>query len=86
MGWMLDSNLFQDILADKTRRDILIILEAHIGSVPEHEASQLRAVLDLEKLEELIVPAATCPDLQAFAALLPEEIDHPFVVAAPKSE
>jgi hypothetical protein len=85
MGWMLDSPLVQEILADTTRKDLLIILEARFGSVPEHLSSRLHAVTGLEKLDELIVPAATYPDLEAFAALLPE-IDQPFVVAAPQSE
>ena len=86
MGWLRDSPLFWEILADKTRRDILIILEDRFGSVPDHMVSGLRAVLDLEKLDELIVLAATCSDLQVFVDLLPGAIDRPFVVAASNRE
>jgi hypothetical protein len=85
MGGMRDSPLVQEILADETRKDLFIILNHRFKSIPAPLTSRLHAVSDLKTLKGLIQPAASCPDLEAFTALLPE-IDQPFVVAAPKSE
>jgi hypothetical protein len=82
---MLDNPLVQEILADTTRKDLLIFLEARFGSVPDHLVSRLHAISELKALKGLIQPAASCPDLEAFAALLPE-IDQPLIVASPQSE
>jgi hypothetical protein len=85
MGWILDSPLVQEILADKDREIILALLEARFGSVPNHLASRLRTVTNPKETEKLIVPAAICTDLEKFGALL-YEIDLPLIVAAPPSE
>jgi hypothetical protein len=52
------------------RANILRILEKRHGNVPEDLATQLQAVGDQQKLDDLLLLAAVCPGLGAFRAAL----------------
>ena len=78
---ILESPLFQELVDLKLReiegrklqellQMILKILEGRFGTVPPDVAARLPAVQDASRLQDLIVQAATCPDLEAFRAQL----------------
>jgi hypothetical protein len=72
---MIESPLIQEILArskqETMNADILTLLEARFGPVPPDLAMHLRAIMDEQKLRNLLVRAALCPDLDAFRNQLP---------------
>lgn len=57
-----------EFTAKATRRAIRATLEARFGVVPEARVAALDAIADDARLKELVRLAATCPDLDAFAA------------------
>jgi hypothetical protein len=67
---MIESPLLDRILAQKERQtkqaDILRVLKARFGSVPDDLAEKVRAINDLSRLEELLDFTANCHDLEAF--------------------
>ncbi len=71
---MIESPLIQEIVARSRQQamqeDILSFLTARFGSVPDDVGAHLRAILDEERLRDLVVRAALCPDLDAFRNLL----------------
>jgi hypothetical protein len=74
---ILESPLIQELvdlklreLKDQYRQVILKIQERRFGTVPPDVAARLQAVQDASRLQDLIVQAAMCPDLEAFRAQL----------------
>jgi hypothetical protein len=67
---MIESPLIQELLAKWAHNYIVILLEARFGSVPPELATQLRTILDEDKLDELVRRAGTCPTLGAFETFL----------------
>jgi hypothetical protein len=63
---MIELPLLQKWLAERLHKGILAILKARFGSVPRDVSRLLREVLDEDKLTDLNVLAAQCPDLKAF--------------------
>jgi hypothetical protein len=67
---MIESPLIQELLGKRAHKDLLLVLEGRFGSVPPELATQLRTIVDEEKLDELMKQVGVCPTLQAFQALL----------------
>lgn len=67
---MIESPLLQKWLAERMHKGILAILKARFGSVPRDVSRLLREVLDENKLTDLNVLAAQCPDLKTFRETL----------------
>jgi hypothetical protein len=59
-----------EFTARATRRAIRATLEARFGAAPADRVAPLDAIADDARLRELVRLAATCPDLDAFAAAL----------------
>jgi hypothetical protein len=55
---------------NRSRHDILHVLEKQLGSVPEDLAAHLRAIEDQQKLDSLLDVALECADLEAFRAAI----------------
>jgi hypothetical protein len=55
---------------EKARTDLLRVLRARLGNIPEEVQAQLRALQDQQKLDELLDVAARCADLEAFRQAL----------------
>jgi hypothetical protein len=56
----------QRVERETARRNILRLLKAHFGPVPDEVTAQLDAIQEQQKLDDLLLAAASCPDLQAF--------------------
>jgi len=71
---MIESPLIQEIVArsrqEATQENVLKVLEARFGAVLPDTAVHLRAIADEQKLRDLLIRAALCPDLEAFQNLL----------------
>ncbi len=67
---MIESPLIQELLAERMHKGILKVLESRFGSIPQDLAIALQTIQDEAKLDELVVIAATCHDLDAFRARL----------------
>ena len=67
---MIESPLIQQIVAERSHKGILLLLEKRFGAVPPQIAAKLRAIVDEQRLLDLTVQAGTCPSLEAFQALL----------------
>lgn len=67
---MIESPVIQELVAEKMQDQILRVLTARFGSVPQEIVSALRRVPEESRLEELTDWAAVCPDLAAFRARL----------------
>jgi hypothetical protein len=65
---MIESPVIQDLLAKAKHQDILNVLQARFGPVPQEVATALRAIDDVEKLVDLVPFAAVCQDLDSFRA------------------
>jgi hypothetical protein len=65
---MIESPVFQEVMAQRSHETIAAFLEGRFGSVPPQLLAQLRTILDEEKLLELAKLAGTCPSLQEFEA------------------
>jgi hypothetical protein len=63
---MIESPVLQNLLAEKCHDLILGVLEKRFGPVPTEVASSLKAIRDNDRLYELNMVAAVCPDLEAF--------------------
>jgi hypothetical protein len=74
---MIESPLIQEIIAEakakaKAKQEsILTILPARFGPIPAEVSTAVQAVYDLQKLTDLVIFLAQCPDLEAFRAKLP---------------
>jgi hypothetical protein len=67
---MIESPLLQKMRAETINKVTLKVLKARFGTVPRDVTRHLQAILDEEKLTDLGVLAAQCPDLQAFREAL----------------
>lgn len=71
---MIESPVLDELKELMVRRErarvLIAILEARFGSVPAQLQTAVRAIEDSARLELLVRPAATCPDLAAFQAAL----------------
>ncbi|HTU17325.1 MAG TPA: hypothetical protein VMG10_04625 [Gemmataceae bacterium] len=74
---MIESPLIDELMAERTQENILLVLDTRFGAVPESLSARLKSVSKMKKLEELIKVAAQCPDLKSFAAQLPVERPRP---------
>ncbi|HZT79246.1 MAG TPA: hypothetical protein VFA26_03430 [Gemmataceae bacterium] len=66
---MIESPLIQELNQD----NLLTVLRARFGSVPDEVVARLRKASTQEQLDELIRHAATCSNLAAFRAKLPSQ-------------
>jgi len=67
---MIESPLLQKMLAENTQGNILAILKKRFTTVPHEVTRLLRAVLNEEQLQTLVILAATCPDMKTFREAL----------------
>ncbi len=63
---MIESPLIQELVAERAQKAILLVLQDRFGTVPPEIISALQPVQDEKKLDELVVWASRCPDLEAF--------------------
>jgi hypothetical protein len=63
---MIESPLIQEVIARSKHKDIIAVLKARLGVIPSDLEAKLSAVMGEEKLRELNIRAALCPDLDAF--------------------
>ena len=63
---MIESPVLQELLAERMHQVLLRILEVRFGLVPPDVEAALRAVMDDDRLQELVAVAASCPDLETF--------------------
>jgi predicted transposase YdaD len=71
---MLESPVLQELMTERDverlHKDILRVLQARFGTVPEEATAGVKAILQVQRLEELIDWAAQCPDINAFRSRL----------------
>ena len=67
---MIESPLLQKMRAETRQDDVLAILKKRFTTVPREVTRLLRAVIDEERLQQLVVLAAVCPDMEAFRQAL----------------
>lgn len=63
---MFESPLLMKLIADRFHKTIGRVLKARFGSVPRDVTRLLGEILDEERLSNLNVLAAQCPDMEAF--------------------
>jgi hypothetical protein len=63
---MIESPLMQKMRAETLHKAILAALKGRFGTVPRDVTRHLSAILDEDKLMQLVVVAAQCADVQAF--------------------
>jgi hypothetical protein len=63
---MIETPLLQKMRAETLHKPILAALKGRFGSVPRDVTRHLSAILDEDKLMQLVVVAAQCADVQAF--------------------
>ena len=69
---MIESPLIQELFADRLHKLITRILTERFGPVPQDVATALQTVQEEQRLDNLVIWADRCPDLQAFRARLAE--------------
>lgn len=67
---MFESPMLTKMIAQRFHKVIGRVLKARFGSVPRDVTRLLGEILDEEKLSDLNVLAAQCPDLQTFREAL----------------
>ena len=67
---MFESPVLQHFVAKRLHEAILALLKDRFDHVPQNVTKPLRAIIDENKLQQLILPAAKCPDLQTFREAL----------------
>lgn len=67
---MTESPLIQELVADKAHRWIAMILKGRFQGAPADLSSILKTIEDEAKLDELMMWAVHCPDLEAFRVRL----------------
>ncbi len=67
---MIESPLIQELVAERAHKYILLVLTDRFGTVPPEIISALPPIQDEKKLDELVVWASRCPDLEAFRSRL----------------
>jgi hypothetical protein len=63
---MLESPLIQELWAERTQQLLMRIIEARFGPLPPEVVTAVQAITANDRLEELAIQAARCPDLAAF--------------------
>jgi hypothetical protein len=63
---MIESPVLQELLAERMHRAILGSLTGRFGPIPPEVEVALRAVRDDDRLQDLVVLAARCPDMETF--------------------
>jgi hypothetical protein len=64
---MIESPLIQELMAERTHKDILRFLAGRFGLVPPEIAAALQSIEDEQAMDDLVALAVRCPDLEAFA-------------------
>lgn len=67
---MLEFPAIQELVAEARHRDIIKALELRFGAVPQEIVSEVQAIRDAKKIDELFDHAITCADLDAFKSHL----------------
>ena len=67
---MIESPLLQKMRAETLQEAICVLLKDRFGTVPRTVNKPLREIIDENKLQQLILLAAKCPDLQTFREAL----------------
>ncbi len=67
---MFESPVLQRFVAKRFHESILYLLKARFGTVPRTVTKPLREIIDEQKLVQLNVVAAQCPDLASFREAL----------------
>jgi hypothetical protein len=67
---VFDSPVLQKMRAETRQADVLAILKKRFMTVPREITKVLRAVVNDEKMHNLVVLAATCPDIETFREAL----------------
>ncbi len=67
---LMESPLVRELVAEARQDDLLIVLHARFGVVPEPVESALRAIRNEHRLLDLIGDAARCPGLDSFRSVL----------------
>ena len=67
---MIESPLLQKMRAETLQEAILVLLKDRFDTVPRNVNKPLREIIDEKKLQQLILQAAKCPDLEAFREAL----------------
>ncbi len=67
---MIESPLLQKMRAETLHEAILALLKDRFDHVPQNVTKPLRGIIDENKLQQLILLAAKCPDIQTFREAL----------------
>lgn len=67
---MLEFPAIQEIVYETLHKSILAVVNARLGPVPADLEAELKAVTDIDKLDELVKVVAVCPDLASFRTKL----------------
>jgi hypothetical protein len=67
---VIESPLIQELMAERMRKDVIRVLSARFGTVPQDVIAGLQGVPDEAGLDERMDWAACCPDLEAFRTRL----------------
>jgi hypothetical protein len=65
---MIESPLIQELMAERSHKHILRVLSDRFGPVSQDVKDLLHAIQHEAHLDDLIVWAGRCPDLDAFRA------------------
>jgi hypothetical protein len=63
---MIESPVLQRVLAERSHKMIVAVLEEKFGSVPPDVVSAIVSIRDEARLDQLVRLATRCPDLDAF--------------------
>ncbi len=63
---IIESPLLQELIAERTRETLITFLVARFGSKAQSLESELKAISDEPRLQELVKLAATCRTLSSF--------------------
>jgi hypothetical protein len=63
---MFESPVLQQFVAKRFHEAILALLKDRFDTVPQRVTKPLREILDEKRLQQLILLAAKCPDLETF--------------------
>ena len=63
---MIESPLIQELMAERSHKHILRFLTDRFGPVPQDIRDSLQMIQDEARLDDLVVWADRCPDLEAF--------------------
>jgi hypothetical protein len=67
---MIESPLLKELMADKTRANIIVVLAGRFGRQARTLRPALEAIADSKRLEKLLGESGRCLDLEAFKKLL----------------